>query len=256
MRKVQLRQMRQRKTVWVLGALALLALGALWWWAAQRPPSIVIPPRQYPPNNAYDAYKQIAQGVSDLFATDARLREIESRLFRGGVPVSQAERRYFLQKMQPFLEAYRRHTNQPCVAVYEYDWNWLFPEAAEFRRLARAESLVIRDALETGREDEALTRVQALLRFGEQIRTEGVLIHYLVGSAVMHTGLEPLREYLPKIQSPRTLDAIISLAHDAEKRRYSPAQYLHTRVLFWSGALSRPRTGQAQIPRLGTRFGI
>ena len=118
MRKVQLRRMRQRKTVWVLGALVLLALGALWWWAAQRPPSIVIPPRQYPPNNAYDAYKQIAQGVSDLFATDARLRDIESRLFsRGGAPVSQAERRYFLQKMQPFLEAYRRHTEQPCVAV-------------------------------------------------------------------------------------------------------------------------------------------
>jgi hypothetical protein len=95
MREVQLRRMRQRKTVWVLGALVLLALGALWWWASQRPPSIVIPPRQYPPNNAYDAYKQIAQGVSDLFATDARLRDIESRLFSmGGAPVSQAERRY------------------------------------------------------------------------------------------------------------------------------------------------------------------
>jgi hypothetical protein len=91
MRKVQLRQMRQRKTVWVLGALALLALGALWWWASQRPPSIVIPPRQYPPNNAYDAYKQIAQGISDLFATDARLHDIEFRLFRGGAPVSDAE---------------------------------------------------------------------------------------------------------------------------------------------------------------------
>jgi hypothetical protein len=103
--------MRRRKTVWVLGALALLALGALWWWAAQRPPSIVIPPRQYPPNNAYDAYKQIAQGVSDLFKMDKRLRDIESRLFgRGNPPVSQADKRYFLQKMQPFLEAYRRHT--------------------------------------------------------------------------------------------------------------------------------------------------
>jgi hypothetical protein len=220
MREVQLRRMRQRKTVWVLGALVLLALGALWWWAAQRPPSIVIPPRQYPPNNAYDAYKQIAQGVSDLFATDARLRDIESRLFRrGGAPVSQAERRYFLQKMQPFLEAYRRRTEQPCVAVYEYDMNWLFPEMAQFRRLARAESLMIRDALAAGREDEALLRLQALLRFSEQIRTEGTLIHYFVGAFVSELGLEPLREWLPKLQSPKTLEALVALAHDAEKRR-------------------------------------
>lgn len=206
--------------MWVLGALALLALGALWWWAAQRPPAIVIPPRQYPPNNAYDAYKQIAQGVSDLFQSDKRLREIESRLFRGGgAPVSQAERRYFLQKMQPFLEAYRRHTEQPCVAVYEYDINWLFPEMAQFRRLARAESLAIRDALAAGREDEALLRLQALLRFSEQIRTEGVLIHYLLSVAVSELGLEPLREWLPQLQSPKTLEAILALARDAEQRR-------------------------------------
>ena len=206
--------------MWVLGALVLLALGALGWWAAQRPPSIVIPPRQYPPNNAYDAYKQIARGVSDLFKSDARLREIDLRLSGwGGAPVSQAERRYFLQKMQPFLEAYRRHTEQPCVAVYEYDMNWLLPEMAQFRRLARAESLAIRNALAAGREDEALLRLQALLRFSEQIRTEGALIHYYVGVAVSELGLEPLREWLPQLQSPKTLEAVVALARDAEQRR-------------------------------------
>jgi hypothetical protein len=235
--------MQRRKTVWAIGALALLLFGgALWWWVSQRPPAIVIPPRQYPPNNAYDAYKQIAQGVSNLFESDARLRDIESRLFsRGSAPVSQAEKRYFLQKMQPFLEAYRRRTNQPCVAVYEYDWNWLFPEPAQFRRLARAESLVIRDALEGGREGEALTRAQALLRFGEQIRTEGVLIHYLAGSAVMRTGLEPLREHLPQIQSLRTLDAIISLARDAEQR-HTPVRAALTQEYYFGLALYRGLT--------------
>jgi hypothetical protein len=206
---------------------------------AQRPPSIVIPPRQYPPNNAYDAYKQIAQDLSDLFNSDARLRDIESRLFgRGNPPVSQADKRYFLQKMQPFLEAYQRHMEQPCVAVYEYDWNWRFTELAEFRRLARAESLAIRDALEAGRADEALTRLQALLRFGEQIRIEGVFIHYLAGSAVMHTGLEPLREHLPQIQSPRTLDAIISLARDAEQR-HTPVRAALTQDYYFGLALYR-----------------
>jgi hypothetical protein len=181
MREVQLRRMRQRKTVWVLGALALLALGALWWWAAQRPPSIVIPPRQYPPNNAYDAYKQIAQGVSDLFNMDARLRDIESRLFgRGGAPVSQADKRYFLQKMQPFLEAYRRHTSNRAwqftsTTGIGCSLRWLSSVG-----LPACESLMIRDALAAGREDEALLRLQALLRFSEQIRTEGILIHYLL----------------------------------------------------------------------------
>jgi hypothetical protein len=233
--------MRQRKPLWAVLALTLVVLlgGALWWWAAQRPPSIVVPPRQYPPNNAYDAYKQIAQGIADMFATDARLRDIESRLFgRGGAPVSDAEKRYLLQKMQPFLEAYRRHTEQPCVAVYEYDMNWLLSELAQFRRLARAESLMIRDALAAGREDEALLRLQALLRFSEQIRTEGTLIHYFVGVAVSEMGLEPLREWLPQLQSPKTLEALVALAHDAEKRR-TPLRSIFTHEYYLGLAFHR-----------------
>ena len=225
--------------MWVLGALVLLALGALWWWAVQRPPSIVIPPRQYPPNNAYDAYKQIAQAMYDQWKQDERLRDIEPRLFgRGGAPISQAERRYYLQKMQPFLEAYRRHTEQPCVAVYEYDINWLFPELAQFRQLARVESLMIHDALAAGREDEALLRLQALLRFSEQIRTEGVSIHYLVGVAVSQMGLEPLRKRLPQLQSPRTLEAIVALARDAEQRR-TPLRTVLTHEHYFGLALYR-----------------
>lgn len=233
--------MRQRKPLWAVLALTLVVLlgGALWWWASQKPPAIVIPPRQYPPNNAYDAYKQIAQGIADMFATDARLRDIESRLFgRGGAPVSDAEKRYLLQKMQPFLEAYRRHTSQPCVAVYEYDWNWMFPEYTEFRRLARVESLMIRDALAAGREDEALLRLQALLRFSEQIRTEGILIHYFVGVFVSELGLEPLREWLPKLQSPKTLESLVALAHDAEKRR-TPLRSIFTHEYYFGLAFHR-----------------
>jgi hypothetical protein len=251
--------MRQRKPLWAVLALTLVVLlgGALWWWASQKPPAIVIPPRQYPPNNAYDAYKQIAQGVSDLFATDARLRDIESRLFsRGGAPVSQAERRYFLQKMQPFLEAYRRHTERPCVAVYEYDINWLLSELAQFRRLARAESLMIRDALAAGREDEALLRLQALLRFSEQIRTEGTLIHYFVGVFVSELGLEPLREWLPQLQSPKTLEALVALAHDAEKRR-TPLRSIFTHEYYLGLAFHRDLAqGRLKLQHLERDWGF
>ena len=154
-----MRHMRRRKTVWVLGALVLLALGALWWWAAQRPPSIVIPPRQYPPNNAYDAYKQIAQAMYDQWKQDERLRMIERELFKGqefNPAVPEADKRYCLQRRRPFLEAYRKHLDQPCVAVYEYDPLWLMPELAMFRQIARIESILIDDALEAGRDAEAI----------------------------------------------------------------------------------------------------
>jgi len=140
--------------------------------------------------------------------------------------------------MQPFLEAYRRHTEQPCMAVYEYDINWPLPEMAQFRRLARAESLMIRDALAAGREDEALLRLQALLRFSEQIRTEGTLIHYFVGVFVSELGLEPLREWLPKLQSPKTLEALVALAHDAEKRR-TPLRSIFTHEYYLGLAFHR-----------------
>jgi len=222
MREVQLRQMRQRKTVWVLGALALLALGALWWWAAQRPPSIVIPPRQYPPNNAYDAYKQIAQGMHDQWKQDDRLRRIESQLFSKHsihLTVPEADKQYYLQRQRPFLEAYRQYLDQPCKAVFEYNILWLMPELAGFRTIARIEALLIGDALAAGREAEAIQRFHDLMRFSEQIRTDGTLTHYLVGSRMIETGLQPIRQRLTQFQSPKVFSALVELAQKYDQSR-------------------------------------
>jgi hypothetical protein len=76
------------------------------------------------------------------------------------------------------------------------------------------------------------------LRFSEQIRTEGTLIHYFVGVAVSEMGLEPLREWLPKLQSPKTLEALVALAHDAEKRR-TPLRSIFTHEYYFGLALYR-----------------
>jgi len=40
----------------------------------------------------------------------------------------------------------------------------------------------------------------------------------MVGVTVSEMGLEPLREWLPQLQSPKTLDALVALARDAEQR--------------------------------------
>ncbi len=94
----------------MLVALVGLLLGGVLWWLAQKPPSIVVPPRQYPPNNAYDAYLQLAQAMEQLLRRDKRLEAIRLPLrntLGSKPPVPEAEMRYYLQQMRPFLEAYR-----------------------------------------------------------------------------------------------------------------------------------------------------
>jgi hypothetical protein len=216
--------MRQRKTVWVLGALALLALGALWWWASQRPPSIVIPPRQYPPNNAYDAYLQLAQAMEQLLRRDKRLEAIRLPLrstLRSKPPVPEAEMRYYLQQMRPFLEAYRKHLTQPSAAVYEYDLKHLNPELFAFYDIARLEAMLIEDALEAGRATEAVQRLKDLMRFSEQVRADGLPVHYFIGNLMIHAGLLPLREQLTQLQSPELLEALLTIARAYEQQRAS-----------------------------------
>ena len=214
--------MRERRSLWALMAFLFIGLscGILWW--TQQLHEIVIPPRQYPPNNAYDAYKQIAQAMYDQWKQDERLRMIERELFKGqefNPAVPEADKRYCLQRRRPFLEAYRKHLDQPCVAVYEYDPLWLMPELAMFRQIARIESILIDDALEAGRDAEAIQHLRDLMRFSEQVRTDGTLTHYLVGSSMIKIGLRPIRQRLMQIQSPETLDALVGLAQQYEQQR-------------------------------------
>jgi hypothetical protein len=150
--------MRQRRQLWLLVALVGLPLCGVLWWTQLRVPEIVIPPRQYPPNNAYDAYKQIAQAMYDQRSQDRRLYDIERQLFSGQEPnpaIPEADKRYYLQRRRPFLEAYRKHLDQPCKAVFEYAFDWPLPELAMFRQIAQIESVLIDDALEAGRKAEA-----------------------------------------------------------------------------------------------------
>ncbi len=240
--------MRRKAFIWgLLGFVAVGIICAGMWRQQQRMPAIVIPPRQYPPNNAYDAYKQIAQMWRDQQRQDRHLQEIERRLFDRGAPVQEVspeDRAYYLQKRRPFLEAYRAHLKHPSVAVYEYDILWLFPELSLFRSMARAESLMIRDALAAGRAKEAVQRASDLTRFAEQIRADGADIHYLVGSAIINIGLAPIREGLPQIQSPDALDALVELAQRYEQQRTPLRQIAQNEYYFGLSVYRDLQTGK------------
>ena len=216
---------KRRRRIWLLIALVGLVVGGMLWWFAQRPPSIVVPPRQYPPNNAYDAYLKIAQAMERLCRQNKRLEAtcVQMRSVLGGKPpVPEAEMRYYLQQMRPFLEAYRKHLNQPSAAVYEYNLKRLNPdELFAFYDIARLEALLIEDALEAGRATEAVQRLKDLVRFSEQVRADGVPIHYYMANLMIDAGLLPLREHLIRLQSPESLETLLIIARTYEQQRPS-----------------------------------
>ncbi|MCS6920288.1 MAG: hypothetical protein NZM28_10990, partial [Fimbriimonadales bacterium] len=141
----------------------------------------------------------------------------------------------------------RELLDQPCVAVYEYDVNWLFPELANFRQLARAEAVMIRDALERNQPREAAERAAAQLRFAEQIRNEGMLIHHLVGSAIMKIALSPLREHLSEINDPVALQTILDMARRYERERNPISEAMQSEYYFGLSIYRDLRAGRYKL---------
>ncbi len=240
---------RNKKTLWVLGTLltvALLALGTI--WIRLRPLPIVIPPRQYPPNNAYEAYKKLAEKMHRDLRGDQRLITIrESFLHKS---VSKSDEAYYIQRMQPYLKAYRQFLDQPSVAVYEYDINWLFPELSRFRQLAWAEALLIRKALSRQQPREAVERARTMARFAEQIRNGGASIHYLVGSHILRTAYGPLQESLNEIDDPVALQAIVDMALRYERERATLEKTAQADYYVGLSAFRDLRTGKLKISDL------
>ncbi|MDW8107548.1 MAG: hypothetical protein RMK45_08720, partial [Armatimonadota bacterium] len=222
---------RHKKLVVALVLLALAIVGGWWLWT--RPPFIQIPPRHYPPNNAYEAYTAIAQAMEQNLRSNrrdyVRLIEVERTLSEAPDRLPPADKAFYLRTMRPYLEAYSQYLNLPSVAKYDYGIRAVFSELAAFHRIARAEELLIREALQQGRAYEAVQRAARLMRFSEQIRNEGTLTHYAVGSFIItDAALEPLREHFPRIQDPRALEAIVALARTYEEHRTPLAEaYQH-----------------------------
>lgn len=94
---------------WLVGCGVLIVLGlvvcggALGWLL--RAPDLEIPPRQYPPNNAYEEYRQIGEAMRRRLDNDARFNQIESALSRA--------RRYRL----PTAPTISSNSRPTCVAT-------------------------------------------------------------------------------------------------------------------------------------------
>jgi hypothetical protein len=207
---------------WAIGCGLLMVLwiligaGVLGWLL--RTPDIQIPPREYPPQNAYDQYRQIGESMRQRLDKDERFKRIETALTEGE-PISAAQRAYYLQQLAPYLRQYAPLTRQPSKFVMEYDANMVFPELSQLRRIARAEALLMREDLKAERPRAAVERAQRLMRLADQVRDDGALIQYLVGMSINMIALRPLREELPRIQDRAALEAIVNLVREYETRR-------------------------------------
>ncbi|MFQ3610326.1 MAG: hypothetical protein SNJ72_02425 [Fimbriimonadales bacterium] len=231
-----------RKWLIGLGIGALLLCGGVCLVSALlvRPPKIEIPPRQYPPNNAYDIYRQLGAEISERSKGNAQISVIARKLPRG--TLTPAERELYLTFMEPYLREYRKHLNKPCVAVYEYDPNWLFPELTGFRSIARAEAYLMREDLRNRRDRSAVERFTSLLRFGNQIRNEGTLIHNLVGIALTNIGLSPLWEV--SLQSEGALAEMVKTAQWYDKERVPPLRAVRAERYFGLSILNNLAEGK------------
>jgi len=244
--------MRDRKAFWGITTFvvfALLCSSALW---SLRFPDIAIPPRQYPPNNAYDAYKKLAEQMQKDLDRDPNFRWIETRLAneQSRDSVSEAEKAYYIKRISPYLETYRQYLDQPSVAVYEYDWGWVFRECVEFRRLARAESFMIRRALEHNQPKEAVARAAALTRFAVQTGNEGAPVQYFNSLTIVRFALYPLRESFASINDTAALQAIVELARWYEKEHLHPSRMIEQHYYFGLSVYRDLHSGKMQLSEI------
>lgn len=210
-------------TASLMGVLSLVLL--VRWWTAP----IDIPRPQRPPepaDNPYDVYRSLAAYTAQIFRTDPMLSYAERELFpsRREVRVDRpALAQYLLQKMQPVRLEYRRHLHKPCVVIMEYTPAWEFPELAEFRRWANVEALDIALAAREGDDARAIEDYRTVLLLSEQIRNQGTILHYLIGSSMQSAVTRQMSEVLSQL-SPQQCDRLLQVVREWERKRVSPVR--------------------------------
>ncbi len=183
-----------------------------------RPPDIQIPPRHYPVPNAYDHYKRLGDAAYRVVRSDPKLQAL-----LGYRPprhrLHNASKYAYLQRaFAPLLKEYRRHLNQPCVVVLEYDPNYRLPELAGFRDMARVERTLMDYELRHRRPSAALERFDSMTRFSRQIQKEGSPIHFLVGIAITSIVMDPLTEHFATLDSA-ALERLVATCRRYEQER-------------------------------------
>lgn len=217
---------RRRIGCWTAVATVVLAIvGLIRWWTAP----IDIPRPQRPPepaDNPYDVYRSLAAYTAQIFRNDPMLSYAEQELFpsRYNLRLDRPELTgYLVRRMSPVRREYRRYLRKPCVVIMEYTPVWQFPELAEFRRWASIEALDIALAAQEGDYARAVENYQTVLILAEQIRTQGNMLHHLVGSAMQAVVNRRMSEILPLLPI-RQCEQLVAAVREWEKYRVPPEQ--------------------------------
>lgn len=206
-------------------------------------PVLTVPPRQYPPNNAYDALKIIANEFF-IQRKSERLREAISKVQNKNYSLTPEEHARLVQYLEPYLQEYAYFLDQPSKVVLEYDPRFLLPELAQFRSMARLEAYFIHHDLTNGRDLAAMQRLDRVLKLAHHIRHEGSVIHYLSGSAMTNIAMEPLRVSPDLLDNPQALEQLLRTAQQMERRRAPAWKALETERLFYRALLLGLRDGR------------
>lgn len=213
----------------VLAGLMALSIAILLLWTLM-PPKLTVPPRRYPPDNAYPYITAIALQLSQLEASNPRIKELSRRASTPGGALTPSEHQEYAHYVQPFLRAYRKYLFQPSKVVLDYNpaKDPTFHTNTALRELARAEGYFIRWALANNRQAEAIERATALAQLSNQISQDGALIHYLVGRAIRMIALEPVRRELPHLHQRAALEQLLRWAKQEEQNRPKLTAILQT----------------------------
>ncbi|MEN3002649.1 MAG: hypothetical protein ABDI19_12535 [Armatimonadota bacterium] len=223
----------------VVGLLLLGAYLLSYFWL--RPPHIEIPPRRYPPDNAYEYYKFLADSVWNLSRADPQLRSLLN--FGSGVSTDPAKYAYLRQGYEPILREYRRHLDKPSVVVLRYDLDYRSHELAGFREIIRIERALMDYELRHGSIQQALERFDSVVRFSQQIRNEGSLIHFLTGYAQIMMVAVPVAQHLPTFDQA-ALERVLATCRRYEQERVPLAEVMRTEYYQGVAAFKQLREGR------------
>jgi hypothetical protein len=213
--------MKKKTQIGCAGLAALVFILVVWFitiWMA--PVDIVVPPRKYPPDNVYPVYKELARRTKALEDGDPQYKrgvelvadQLSSR--PKNLTLNAEDKKaiaYVIAKFEPIRSEYIRLGNKPCVAVYDYDIHFPFPEFAQMRQWTRIESYLMQRHLKAGKRQEALQCYDNILRLSEQMNRGGMLLHSLVGIAMRAIIQVPVGHHLQDF-SATECDRIVQIS--------------------------------------------
>ncbi|GIV12197.1 MAG: hypothetical protein KatS3mg021_0479 [Fimbriimonadales bacterium] len=209
-----------------------ICLGTVWLFT---PPQLEIPPRRYPPNNAYEPLRRIGNAITQRGRNDERFKQLDQKVRTQRHALTPAERRAYVEAVRAELEAYPQYLNQPCAAIFDYNFNARFPEVVGFRTLAYAEVLLIEEKLAQGKDREAVEHFMRATLLGIQIRNDGAPLHFFVGAELTRLALRPFFESPNMLDDSEALQQVVAFVKEWESRPPSPFRDAGTRALFHKG---------------------